>query len=204
MSIFIVFEGIDGAGTETQSNLLMKFLEKEGKKTELIRYPDYEGPIGKLIHDFLHKKFNFPPDVQFSLYATDMLKDRERIFEVLKENKIVIADRYFTSTLAYQSIAKGFPLEKGMKFAEIFDLLKPDLVIFLDIIPETSIKRKFKEKNALDRHESDKEFLGKVRESYLNLIKNRIFAKKWIIIDGEKSIEEVAKEVQKIAVNELR
>jgi len=202
MSLFIVFEGIDGAGTETQSNLLIKFLNKNEKEAELIKYPDYEGPIGQLIQDFLHKKFNFSPDVQFSLYATDMLKDRERILKALKDGKIVIADRYFTSTLAYQSITQGFPLDKGIKFAEIFDLPKPDLVIFLDISPDTSVRRKFKEKKTLDRHESDKDFLGRVRESYFNLIKNEVFAKKWIVINGEKTIEEVETEIHDIVLAE--
>lgn len=202
MGLFVVIEGIDGAGGETQSKLLKQFLEEKGKEVELIKYPDYEGPIGKLIHDFLHKKFDISPEVQFCLYATDMVKDRERIEKALREGKIVIADRYLTSTLAYQTL-QGFPLEKGLEFAKFFGLPTPDLAIFLEITPETSIKRKFKEKNDLDRHESDKDFLRKVNESYRNLIENKIFAKEWVVIDGEKPIEEVAKEVQKIVLSRL-
>lgn len=202
-SFLCVIESIDGGGTETQTKLLKEFLEKKGKKIEFLKYPDYQGPIGNLIHEFLHKKFDFSPAVQFSLYATDMIKDKEKILDA-KKGKIVIADRYFTSTLAYQSMTKGFSLDKGLKFAEIFDLPKPDLVIFLNVSPETSIKRKFKEKNSLDRHEEDKEFLGKVREGYLDLIKKKIFAKEWVIVDGEKSIEEVAKEIQKIVLEKLK
>ena len=203
MGLFIVLEGIDGSGTETQSKLLKEFLDKKGKKTELIKYPDYDGPIGKLIHDFLHNKFDLPPDVQFSLYATDMLKDKDRILNGLKEGRIIIADRYFTSTIAYQSMTKGFSLEKGIKFAELFDLPKPDLVIFLDISPKTSTERKLKEKKVLDRHEADEAFLEKVRESYLELIERKIFAKRWFIIDGERSIEDVAGKVQEIVMKEL-
>ncbi len=202
MGFFVVIEGIDGAGGETQSKLLKEFLEKKGKKVELVKYPDYEGPIGKLIHDFLHKKFDISPEVQFCLYASDMVKDKEKIEKALKEGKIVIADRYLTSTLAYQTL-KGFPLEKGLEFAELFELPTPDLVIFLEILPETSIKRKFKEKNDLDRHEANKDFLRKVNESYHRLIENQIFAKEWVVIDGEKSIEEVAKKIQKIVLSKL-
>jgi len=204
MSLFVIIEGIDGAGGETQSKLLIEFLQKNGWQTQFINYPDYDGPIGLLIHDFLHKKYDFPPDVQFSLYATDMVKDREKILNVLKEDKVVIGDRYFHSTLAYESLTKGFGLERGLKFAEVFDMPVPDLVIFLEVSPETSMKRKFGEKKNLDRHEEDKKLLEKVKESYHDLIKNKVFAKELVIIDGEKSIEEVAKEVQEIVISKLK
>jgi len=202
--VFIVIEGIDGAGGETQSKLLKEFLEEKGFEVELLRYPDYEGSIGRLIHEFLHEKFELSPEVQFSLYATDMLKDRERIREALSKNKIVIADRYFTATLGYQCMSKGFPLEKGLKLAELFELPKPDLVIFLDVSPRTSIERKFKEKKSLDRHEVNEKFLEKVREGYLKLIEGNVFAGKWIRVNGEKSIEEVAEEVRNIVMREIK
>jgi len=201
---FCVLEGIDGAGGETQSKLLKEFLEKKNFRVEVIKYPDYSGPIGQIIHKFLHKEFEFSPAVQFSLYATDMVKDKEKILDAIKNKKIVVADRYIYSTLSYQSLVKGFKLEDGLKFVEIFDLPKPNLVIFLDVGPETSIKRKYKEKKNLDRHEADKGFLKKVREAYKNLAKNKIFAKEWIVVDGEKSIEEVAKKIQKIVISRLK
>jgi len=201
--MFIVIEGIDGAGGTTQTNLLKKFLEEKNFEVELIKYPDYSNPIGKLIDEFLNKKFDFSPETQFGLYALDMVKDREKILESLKEGKIVLADRYIHSTLAYQCMAKEFPLEKGLKFVEIFELPKPDLVILLDIKAETSIRRKFREKNELDRHEADREFLERVREGYLKLAEEKIFAKEWIIVDGEKSIEKVAEEIQKIVLSRL-
>jgi dTMP kinase len=196
-----VIEGIDGAGGETQSKLLKEFLEKKNFKVELIKYPDYEGPIGNLIHEFLHDKYEFSPEVQFLLYATDMVKDIKRIENAKRNLKVVIADRYVTTTLSYQTL-KGFPLESGLKFIKIFGLPKPDIIIFLDVSPKTSIKRKYNEKRSLDRHERDGEFLGKVRESYMNLIKKKILGE-WVIIDGEKSIEEVAKEIQKIVLSKL-
>jgi len=204
MSLFVVIEGIDGAGGETQSKLLIEFLQKNRWQTQFIKYPDYDGPIGLLIHDFLHKKYDFPSDVQFSLYATDMAKDREKILNALKDGKVVIGDRYFTSTLAYESLTKGFGLEKGLEFAKLFNLPVPDLVIFLEVNPKTSIKRKFGEKKSLDRHEEDKKLLGKVKESYHTLIKDKVFAKEWIVVDGEKSIEEVAKKVQEAVISKLR
>ena len=80
----IVFEGIDGSGTETQSKLL---LEKLGTSSVRIEYPDYEGDLGKLIRLFLDKKHELSPEMQFVLYAGDMVKDREKINGWLNEGK---------------------------------------------------------------------------------------------------------------------
>lgn len=196
---FIVFEGIDGAGSETQTRLLFNYLKKEKKSVEKLFYPDYKGPIGKLIHQYLHKKYDFSVETQFLLYTTDFLKDKEKIRKWKKERKIIISDRYFTSTLAYQCL-KGFPLKSALEIANLFKFPKPDLVIYLKVSPEISIQRKLKEKKNLDRHEADKEFLSELDNFYEKLIKNQIFGK-WIVIDGEKSIEEVFKEIKKFIIS---
>jgi dTMP kinase len=198
---FIVFEGIDGAGGETQSKLLFNYLKKQKKPVERLTYPDYRGPIGKLIHQFLHRKYDFSPEVQFLLYSADFLKDKEKIKMWLERGKFIIADRYFTTTLAYQCL-KGFSIEKALKFAEIFALPKPNLIVYLKISPKTSIKRKFKEKRNLDRHEADKKFLTKLAKFYEKLIKEQIFSH-WIMVDGERPIEEISKEIIKIVNKKL-
>ncbi len=198
---FIVFEGIDGAGGETQSNLLLKFFKKEKIPAEKLSYPDYRGPIGKLIHKFLHKKYNFSFELQFLLYFSDFIKDKEKIEKWKKEGKVIISDRYFTSALAYQGL-KGFSLKDALKIFKIFDLPKPDLIIYLKISPETSIQRKFKEKRSLDRHEADKKFLEKLSKFYEKLIENQIFSK-WVIVNGEKPIKKVFEDVKKITMEKL-
>ena len=198
---FVVFEGIDGAGGETQSNLLIDFL-KEGKiPVEKLTYPDYSGPIGKIIHRFLHKKYEFSPEIQFLLYFTDFLKNKRKIEKRQKEVKFIISDRYFTSTLAYQGL-KGFPLKTALNFAKTFQLPKPDLIIYLKISPETSIKRKFKEKGNLDRHESDKKFLGNLERFYKKLIKRKIFGQ-WVVVNGERPIEKVFEEIKRVIFSKI-
>lgn len=191
--MFIVIEGIDGSGGETQSELLKNYFEKIGKSVEKITYPDYSNPIGKLIHDYLHRKYDFSVEVQFLLYFVDFIKDKEKIRQWLSEKKIVICDRYFTSTLAYQSL-QGFSIEKALKIVELFNLPKPDLIIYLKISPDTSIKRKLNEKEKLDRNESNKEFLTRLSKFYEILIEKQLFGT-WRIVDGEKSIGEVHKEI---------
>ena len=191
----MVIEGIDGAGGETQSKKLLEYFRSGKIPAERIYYPEYGNPVGDFIHDYLHKKHELPVDMQFLLYATDMVKDKEKILNWLAQGKTVVADRYFTSVLAYQGMR--FPIENALKFAEIFSIPKPDIILFLKISPGTSIRRKKGEKEHLDRNESDRAFLEKVSASYENLIKSQVWSS-WFVIDGEKSIEEVFSQIKKV------
>jgi len=191
---FIVIEGIDGAGSETQSKLLSNFFLRQRKKVKRLSYPDKKGLFGELIYKFLHGKYNFSLQIQFLLYFADFVKDKEKIKKWLKEGKIIIADRYFTSTLAYQCL-RGFPLKEALKIADFFDLPKPDLIIYLEISPKTSIQRKLKEKKKLDRNEIDKKFLTRLTNFYKKLIKRQIFSH-WIVINGEESKKKVFEEIK--------
>ncbi|MEM5778208.1 MAG: dTMP kinase [Candidatus Aenigmatarchaeota archaeon] len=194
---FIVIEGIDGAGCGTQTEILKEKLNAKLSKPVLhIRYPNYNNPIGETIHKFLHEELMLSADMQFFIYSLDMLKDMREIKNALSEGRIVLADRYFTSTLAYQC-AQGFPLEKALKFAELFDFVKPDLIIYLKVSPEIAFKRKQKEKTSLDFFEKNLEFIKLVAKKYEELASKDVFGK-WIVVNGEKSIEEVSKEIEKI------
>jgi dTMP kinase len=192
----IVIEGIDGAGGETQSKMLLEYFRKRKIPAERIYYPEYGNPIGDLIHDYLHRKHDLPADMQFLLFATDMVNDRDKVLGWLAQGKTVIADRYFTSTMAYQGLG-GIPVGNALKFAEMFRLPKPDIILFLKISPETSIKRKRGEKRNLDRNEADRELHRKVSESYESLAKNQVWSS-WFVIDGEKSKEEVFSQIRKV------
>ncbi len=191
---FIVLEGIEGCGKGTQTKLLSDFLSEKGEIL-VKKYPDCGQPIGDVINGWLHKKYDFNFDVQALLYFADFLKDKELVENYLKSGKMVIGDRYFTSTIAYQRF-KGVPLEKLLKLAEIFDLRKPDLCLYIKISPETSFERKMKQKSigSMDRHEEDKKFLNSLYEVYEKIVKDNVFCE-WAVIDGEKSIEEVSKEI---------
>lgn len=190
----VVIEAIDGGGTETQSKMLLEFLNEKGMPAEIICYPDYEQPIGKLIHEYLHKKYDFPTEVQILLHAADFVKDTVRIKQWLEEGKTVIADRYITTTIAYQGFR--FPVEKIISIAELFELPKPDTIIYLKVSAETSMKRKKQEKNELDRNEENKHFLEQLGKFYLQLAEKNVFSN-WVVVDGEKSKAEVFDEVRK-------
>jgi len=194
---FIVIEGIDGCGGETQTKLLSDFLTKKGYGVKLKSYPGYDEPIGEMIHHFLHKRYEFPIDTETLIYFADFTKDTDDMEKSLKSGKMIVADRYFTSTIVYQCL-KGFSLEKMLKLAEMFRLPKPDICIYVRISAETSFKRKTKEKGgSLDRHEEDKKFLSAVAEGYERAVANNTFCD-WVVIDGEKSIEDVSSQILEV------
>ncbi len=194
---FIVIEGIDGAGGETQSRILKERLENSGKSVLLLRYPDRSREIGKFIYEHLEKQEIFTPEALTLLFIADFLKDKDRILSALAEGKIVIADRYFTSTLVYQT-AQGVETEKILKLGEIFEIPKPDVAILLKISPVTSMKRKKLEKGELDKFEKNAAFLERVAKLYENFAKNNVFCE-WKIVDGEASVEKVSEEIWKNA-----
>jgi dTMP kinase len=193
---FIVIEGLDGAGGQTQTDLLKEVFKMNKVPFSFVKSPDYKHPVGQLFSEYLTGKVDLTTEQVFLLCAMDVLNSVPKIKKGLKEDHFVIADRYITSTLAYRD-AKGFPTSKGLKLIELLDFPKADLIIFLDIKPETSMKRKREEKGNLDIHEQDAEYLRKVRESYHKEIDKNIMGK-WVVIDGEKSIKDVNREILKL------
>ncbi len=193
---FIVIEGLDGAGGSTQSNLLKEFFEKKNIPCVFLKSPEYETEIGKSIRDYLDGKLNLKPEQAFLLFAMDVLNSVPMIKEGLEKNKVVIADRYITSTIAYQC-ANGFSYEKALNFARMHKYPEPDAIIFIEIKPETSMERKMKEHGKLDRHEKNLKFLRKVMELYQKEIKENVLGK-WFVIDGERDIKKIHEDILKI------
>jgi len=193
---FIVLEGIDGSGCETQSKLLVNHLNALGKSAVRLAYPDYKNPIGNLIHDYLHHKHDLSPELQLLMYGSDMIKDKDRIRSWLNEGTTVVADRYFTSTIAYQCI-QTVPIDKALKFSRMFEMPTPTIILYLKISTGTSIQRKMKEKNNLDKFEINEKFLKKVAAHYQKLAKENVFST-WKTIDGEQDVERVFQEITAI------
>jgi dTMP kinase len=195
VKLFFVIEGTDGAGCGAQRKAVSEKLIQTGIDVMDIKYPFYGSPVGEMIHEFLHGKIKLTPEMQFLLYATNMVEDKQRISQAVDQGKIVIADRYITSSFVYQSL-RGFPMEKMLEFAKIFGMHVPKAVFLLDVPSEVAMKRKLAEegKEELDINERDKEFMEKVRKEYLEIAKDNIFTK-WIVVDGTKTIEEIRDEI---------
>jgi len=197
--MFLVIEGIDGAGCETQATALIEQLTKAGKKPFYIKFPHYDTPVGKMIRDFLYEnKTKHTADEQFLLYALQFVFDKKLIKEKMRDH-IVIADRYFSTTLCYQ-ILEGFEEKKALQFAVDFDIVKPDAVLYLDVSPDTAIKWKYGEDKEKNFRENDHSFIRRTYEKYKDLVKRNVWTK-WIKIDGEQSKEKVTEEILTIINN---
>lgn len=198
--LLIAIEGIDGAGKRTICSFMKKFLESKGSEVILFEYPDYSSIWGKIIEEYLHNKIELKIDEQFFLYFIDILKDQEKISDALNKGKIIITDRYFSSTLAFQC-AKGFDFEKALKITEIMDVIEPDLTLFLQIPPHVTLERKFKQKNSLDRHEKDLKLLKNVDSIYKRMSDMKIMSKNWIKIDANRDLTGIEIDLQELLLS---
>jgi dTMP kinase len=193
----IAIEGIDGAGKRTLCSFMKKFLESQEYEVTKFEYPDYTSIWGKIIEEYLHHKIELDINEQFFTYFIDILKDQDKIFNLLKKGKIVIMDRYFSSTLAFQC-AKGFDFQSALSIIRTMHVIEPDLTLFIQIPPGVALERKFNQKKSLDRHEKDLELLKKVDNIYEKMLSEEILSKKWIKIDGDRDLNEIEEEIQHI------
>lgn len=178
--MYIVFEGIDGAGKSTQIQLLKEWLEANGFGVETLVEPT-DSEVGKLIRRILQRPDAQTDTVQKTL-ALLFAADRMLIMDKLNdESKILISDRSFISSLAYQEPVEW--VEEINKYAK-----KPDLLILLDLDVKKSVSRTSKE----DTFENE-DFLTCVRDSYLDIVKNYEHQ----IIDANNGVNKVSSDIKK-------
>lgn len=192
---FLVFEGIDGSGKRTLCDYSQKIIENADYKVKKYQYPDYNSPWGKIINDFLSGSKELEVSIQFLTYATDIIKDQQEIKAYLKKGYIILADRYITSTVAFQC-ARGFDINKAIKFVDIFEIIPPDIVFYMNVSPETGRLRKKGQKGDLDRHEADIKFLEKVNNTYTQLYEQKFLARKWIEVDANQELTKVKERIK--------
>lgn len=192
--MFIVIEGIDGAGCETQGQLVMQKLQEQGKNPSFIKFPHYDTPVGKMIKDFLYLNQKMKAHEQFLLYTLQFIFDEDVIRQKIQAGSLVV-DRYFTTTLCYQTL-EGFDEKTALQYADDFGIIKPDMVFFLDVKPETAIQWKQGEQKEKNFREKDIKFIKRTYEKYLDLVNRQVWTK-WIRINGEQSKEKVCEEVIK-------
>ena len=193
---FITFEGADGCGKTTQSELLKKYLEEKGYEVIWTREPGSKG-LGKKIRELL---LHYDGDVSSSCEAFLFLADRAQHVEhlikpAINAGKIVICDRHTDSTIAYQGYGRGKDI-KQLKYLN--DLatngLKPDLTFVFDVSTEVAQKRVGTEK---DRMESAGiEFHKKVRNGYLEIAKEEPERVK--VINANNTIENVFQDTKEV------
>ena len=178
--MYIVFEGIDGAGKSTQIQLLKEWLEANGFEIETIVEPT-DSEVGKLIRKILQRSDATTDRIQKTL-ALLFAADRMLIIDRLSDDKkVILSDRSFISSLAYQEPAEWI--------YEINSYAKtPDLVLLLDLDVKKSVDRSSRE----DEFENE-EFLTNVRADYLDIIKDFNYE----IINANNGINKVSSDIKK-------
>lgn len=195
--MFITFEGIDLCGKSTQAKLLYDYFKKKKKKVILVREPGGTY-ISEKIRNILLDNDNH--DIryltEFLLFSASRHQLVEQVIIPNLEKKfVVICDRYYDSSTAYQGFGGEIDLkmvDKINKFST--DNLVPDIAFLININYKDSLRRKYKIKKVQDRIErKNLSYYNKVVKGYLEIAsKNK---KRFRVLDGKKSIEELHQEI---------
>lgn len=194
---FIVFEGIDGSGKTSQAFLLKEFLDKKGYDVILLREPT-EGAWGEKIKNILSNgRKGISPEEELNLFIEDRKENiNKNILPAIKNNKIIVQDRYYFSSIAYQG-ALGIDPQQIRVRNEAF-AIKPDLLFYLEIRPEIGLKRIDKGRKGKRDTFEKKQYLEKVKKNFDSLQDPFIMK-----IDGSLSSDFVQKNIQEIVMNRL-
>jgi dTMP kinase len=178
--MFIVLEGIDGCGKSTHAKLLATWLEMQGKKVYLTSEPTH-GRIGQLIREILSGSLEVDPKTLALLFTADRAEHQEEIKSALDEGKVVVCERYYYSTVAYQNA-------QGVDWDWLLDLnkfaIQPDVVILLDI-PLEEAERRYTGGEVFEKTS----FLSKVRSNYSQF-------PELLIVDTSGSVDETQSKIR--------
>lgn len=190
--LFITFEGGDGSGKTTQINLLASWLESEGHTVVITREPGGTDLGTELRNIILHREGFIAPRAEALLYAADRSHHIHTLVRpALKRGEIVVQDRYLDSSVAYQGAGRVLnPTEVRDISLWATENLMPDLTVVLDVPASVAKERQAAGERQYDRLEAEAEdFHTRVRESYLALAAEE--PERFLVIDGESSIEEI-------------
>lgn len=188
---FIVLEGIDGAGTTTQAEILKQRLESAGRAALVTCEPTKDGPIGQLIRRGLNPKdeeCRFDGLEMAMLFAADRRHHiRTLIIPQVEAGVMVISDRYQNSSFAYQCT------ETDEDWLDVLarGVLEPDLTILVDVPVEVAAERRRKRGGDAERYDGAR-VQTCVRENYLQLA---LEGEGMVLINGNRRPEEVAEDI---------
>lgn len=197
---FLTLEGADGSGKTTQAGLLAAWLRTAGYPLVTAREPG-STVIGErvraLVHDPAHTEIYARTEVLLYSAARAQLVE-EVIRPALAAGAIVLCDRYYDSTYAYQGYGRGLSLAALHAITEFATGgLRPDLTLYLDIAPEVGLRRRQQgggEYNRLDREALD--FHERVRAGYLALAAAE--PERWVMVDAAGPVEAVQAQLQAV------
>ena len=191
--MFITFEGGEGAGKSTQITLAKEYLESLGYKVVVTREPG-GGEIAEKIREVLLHPYEsvMDPRTEALLYAAARIQHvQETILPALSEGKVVLSDRYYDSSVAYQAFGRKLGIEYIREInKEAISLCEPDRTYFLFLSEEES-KRRIVKRAALDRIELESaDFHNSVAEGFRYLA--GAYPDRILSVDADQSIEMIS------------
>jgi dTMP kinase len=201
--MYLVFEGIVGTGKSTQSKMLLDYLKNSSKNKEIILTREPGGTqISEEIRKIVQaKKFDekMSYECESYLYAASRAQSLRTIVKpVLDKGGIVISDRSFISSLAYQGYARKLGMQKVLDINRIaIEGFIPDIIFYLKLDIEKGLERTFDKDG--DKFESKHiSFFEEIERGYSEISKIKIFEKKWFIIDASGTKADVFERIKKI------
>jgi len=203
--MFITFEGIDYSGKSTQAKLLHQYFDSINKKSMLLREPGGTAISEKIREILLDKDHSeMFPLTEFLLFSAARAQlVKQLILPYLKEGMIVICDRYYDSSSAYQGYGGKLDIKKVVYVNDFAtDGLHPDKTFLIDLPPKKAFERAALMNKSVDRMESKKlSFYDRVHKGFRELAdKNK---KRFVLIDGSLPVEVIHKEILK-NINKLK
>jgi dTMP kinase len=203
--MFITLEGPEGSGKTSHIPYLVEYLRERGYTVFPTREPGGTS-IGEQIREVIHdlKNVEMHPRTETLLYQAARAQIVEQVIQPrLKAGEIVLSDRYYDSTIAYQGYGHQQDLEQVralVKYAT--GGLVPDLTVLLDVDVEEGLRRKKKDNewNRLDAYTV--EFHQRVRAGYLEMVKTE--PKRWVVIDAGRKWDEVQSDLRTLILEKLR
>jgi dTMP kinase len=201
----ITFEGIEGSGKSTQIKLVVEYLTEKNISFLVTQEPSGT-EIGRKIGGILFNREHYymcPETEMFLFCAARAQHVREIIMPALKQNKVVLCDRFSDATYAYQGFGRGIDHD-FIKVVNDYSsmLLKPDLTLLFDLPVEIGLQRatarnnRLKEPSATDRFERENtDFHKLIRQGYLNIYKND--PDRFRLIDAARDADTIQKEVRR-------
>src|SRR3989338_11122532 len=199
---FVTFEGIDSSGKTTQIDLLKK--EFANRRDVVFTSNPGETQLGKELRKILLHKVDLKLSEvnEMFLFFTSIHDNYEKIIlPAISQNKAVLCDRYYDSTIAYQGFGRHLDIKKIFKLVEVASLPEPKLTFLFRIDFEVFLERSV-QKSSKDKIESSKsQFYKSVIEGYDELAK--IYKARYVILDGAKPIDELNNEVKQVLKDRL-